>query len=72
MIDDQTKTATLLKVDKPRETAFLANNPALNITLGLDVFVHEVIEAITILPCFNIYSFPFKVNLVPLLFYTFS
>jgi len=59
-------------MDKPRKTAFLANNPALNITLGLDVLVHEVMEAITILPCFNSYSLPFKVNLAPLLFYTLS
>src|SRR5882757_9114073 len=35
---------------RPRSTAFLASSAAPIITDGLDVFVHEVIEAITTAP----------------------
>src|SRR5207244_4073019 len=35
----------------PRSTAFLASRPAAIITLGFDVFVHDVIAAITTAPC---------------------
>src|SRR4051812_46883146 len=34
----------------PRSTAFLASSPAPTITEGLDVLVHEVIEAMTTAP----------------------
>ena len=36
--------------DRPRSTAFLASSAAPTITDGLDVFVHEVIAAITTAP----------------------
>jgi len=36
---------------KPFSTAFLASKPAANITLGFEVFVHEVIAEITTSPC---------------------
>ena len=39
-------------VSRPSSTAFLANNPAAIKTLGFDVFVHEVMAAINILPSF--------------------
>ncbi len=39
---------TYLGTFNPFSTAFLANNPAANITPGLDVLVQEVMEAITI------------------------
>ena len=35
---------------KPFKTAFFASNPAANITPGLEVFVQDVIAAITIVP----------------------
>jgi hypothetical protein len=35
---------------RPRSTAFLASRAAPTITEGLDVFVHEVMAAITTLP----------------------
>ena len=35
---------------RPRSTAFLASRPAPIITDGFDVFVHEVIAAITTCP----------------------
>jgi hypothetical protein len=35
----------------PRSTAFLASRPAPTITCGFDVFVQEVIAAMTTLPC---------------------
>src|SRR5688500_8979372 len=34
----------------PRSTAFFASSPAPTITLGFDVFVHDVIAAITTVP----------------------
>ncbi len=36
---------------RPSSTAFLASKPAANKTLGLEVFVHEVIAAIKTSPC---------------------
>jgi hypothetical protein len=36
---------------RPRSTAFCASRPAAIITEGFDVFVHEVIAAITTEPC---------------------
>src|SRR5512145_2696866 len=36
---------------KPFSTAFLATSPAATMTEGLDVFVQDVIAAITIAPC---------------------
>jgi hypothetical protein len=36
--------------DNPRSTAFFATNAAPIITLGFDVFVHEVIAAIVTAP----------------------
>jgi hypothetical protein len=48
----------------PFSTAFLAKRPAAISTSGFEVFVHEVIAAITRAPCLNSYSFPsLKVNL---------
>lgn len=41
--------------DKPCSTAFLATNPAMIIESGFDVFVQDVIAAITTDPCFNEY-----------------
>jgi hypothetical protein len=35
---------------RPRSTAFFARSPAATITDGFDVFVHEVIAAITTAP----------------------
>src|SRR5204862_5737741 len=35
---------------RPRSTAFFASSPAPTITCGFDVFVHEVIAAITTAP----------------------
>ena len=35
----------------PRSTAFFASSPAAIITDGFDVFVHDVIAAITTEPC---------------------
>lgn len=42
----------------PALTAFLANMPAPSMTLGFEVFVHDVIAAITTLPCRSEYVFP--------------
>jgi hypothetical protein len=36
---------------RPFSTAFLASSPAPTSTVGFDVFVHDVIEAITTEPC---------------------
>jgi hypothetical protein len=36
---------------RPRSTAFFASRPAPTITCGFDVFVHDVIAAITTEPC---------------------
>jgi hypothetical protein len=35
---------------RPRSTAFFASSPAPTMTAGLDVFVHDVIAAITTTP----------------------
>lgn len=43
---------------KPNLTAFLARIPAPSITLGFDVFVDDAIAAITMEPCFRVYSVP--------------
>src|SRR5262249_14605768 len=42
----------------PRSTAFCASRPAAIITDGLDVFVQDVIAAITTEPCSSAYSSP--------------
>src|SRR3954465_11504780 len=42
----------------PRSTAFLASRPAPSITDGLDVFVHDVIAAITTWPWSSVVSGP--------------
>src|SRR3954469_16640226 len=42
----------------PRSTAFFASSPAPTITDGLDVLVHEVIEAITTAPWSISYAVP--------------
>ena len=42
----------------PASTAFLAKRPAANITPGLDVFVHDVIAAITTEPWVSLYCYP--------------
>ena len=42
----------------PNSMAFLANNPAPIITSGFDVFVHEVIAAITTAPCLRVIFSP--------------
>ena len=44
----------------PASTAFFANNPAVKITLGLLLFVEEAIDADSIVPWRNEYSFPSK------------
>ncbi len=36
---------------RPRSTAFFARRPAPIMTDGFDVFVHDVIAAMTTLPC---------------------
>ena len=41
------------RVSSPASTAFFASRPAASITDGLDVFVQEVIAAITTEPCFT-------------------
>ena len=43
---------------RPNLTAFLARIPAPNITLGLEVFVHDVTAEITTEPCFRVYCLP--------------
>src|SRR5208282_166947 len=43
---------------RPRSTAFLASSAAPTITEGLDVFVQEVIAAITTLPWSTLVSVP--------------
>ena len=42
----------------PASTAFLASNPAPSITVGLEVFVQEVIAEITTEPWRRMYSLP--------------
>ena len=42
----------------PFSTAFLATSPAASMTSGFDVFVQEVIAAITTDPCYRSYVFP--------------
>ena len=42
----------------PLSTARLARSPAPIITLGFEVFVHDVIDAITTSPCLTVYSPP--------------
>ena len=44
----------------PASTAFFANKPAVKITLGLLLFVEEAIDADSIVPWRNEYSFPSK------------
>src|SRR3954454_7197830 len=44
--------------DSPRSTAFLASSPAPIITLGLEVFVHDVIAAMTTWPWSSSVSVP--------------
>ncbi|MEI2641319.1 MAG: hypothetical protein V9G10_03040 [Candidatus Nanopelagicales bacterium] len=43
---------------KPASTAFLASNAAPSMTLGLEVFVHDVMAAITTAPCPIVTSCP--------------
>jgi len=42
----------------PASTAFFASSPAPTITQGLEVFVHEVIAAITTCPLSIVAAFP--------------
>lgn len=49
-------------IDNLRSKAFLQSSPAASITPGFDVFVHDVIAAITTVPCFNVYYFPFRAS----------
>ena len=44
----------------PFSTAFLATSPAASMTSGFEVFVHEVIAAITTDPCYRSYDYPLK------------
>src|ERR1700742_535028 len=44
--------------DRPRSTAFFAKSAAPSITYGLDVFVQEVIAAITTWPWSSVVSVP--------------
>ncbi len=37
--------------ESPRSTAFFARRPAPSMTDGFDVFVHDVIDAMTTAPC---------------------
>src|SRR3954464_15296540 len=43
---------------RPRATAFRASSPAPTITVGLDVFVHEVIAAIATEPVAMVTAWP--------------
>ena len=48
----------------PLSQAFLHRRAAASITPGLDVFVQEVMAAMTTEPCFRLNYYPLKVNLV--------
>ena len=48
----------------PRSLAFLQRRAAASITPGFEVFVHEVMAAITTDPCFSVCYSPLKVNFV--------
>src|SRR5699024_12646776 len=58
---------TYLGTVSPFSTAFLAIRPAPNITYGLDVFVHEVIAAMTKSPVFSSSLSPSLYSTVPVL-----
>jgi len=49
---------------RPLSTAFFASSAAASITDGFEVFVHDVIEAITTCPWSSSVSAPFRVILV--------
>ena len=44
--------------ERPRSTAFFASSPAATITAGFDVFVQDVIAAITTAPCSSVQRSP--------------
>lgn len=48
----------------PAWIAFFANNPAAKMTPGFEVFVQEVIAAITTDPLLIVYSYPLYLNVV--------
>ena len=48
----------------PRSAAFLQRRAAANITPGLEVFVHDVMAAITTDPWVSSNSYPLNANLV--------
>ena len=54
----------------PLLNAFLQSKAAQSMTPGFDVFVHEVIAAITTDPCFSVYSDPLYINLDSEAFYS--
>ena len=50
----------------PRSTAFFASSPAATITYGFEVFVHDVIAAITTAPCARWTTSPSSSHGIPL------